>query len=244
MPSSQPEPPSCVYTDLATRAKVYVGGKKHAKDREWLAGHGICHVETCLDHSLLSEGFTLPEGIGSHQFNIGYDVGRIESFRKALQCIQDAIAKGHHVLLHCEAGVHRAATAAALCLMFIRRTSFSQACLSVAQHRYVEIDRAVLPRYCKCQGRRTAGWMPWIRLLEQEALSAVATLVQGQGRCQPAGRAHGGAGAPIQHELSATRHIHGPTPAPCVHKYICTYVCTCMHVCMHVRTYMRIFSRT
>ena len=131
-------------------------------------GENIC--QTCLGHSLRDERFALAAGVGSHQFNIGHHVGRIESFRNALRHTQTALRAGRSVLVHCEAGVHRTPTASALCLMFIQRCSFHDACVQVAGRRYVEIDRAVMPRYSKTLGRRTCGWMAWIRFLEQEAM--------------------------------------------------------------------------
>ena len=60
----------------------------------------------------------MPPGIRFHQFNIGYHNARVEAFHEALCHIRAALANGKSVIVHCEAGVHRAATMAALCLMF------------------------------------------------------------------------------------------------------------------------------
>ena len=117
------EVPSCVYVDPDTKAMLFVGGKAHAKNNDWLTKHNVGHVETCLDHSLRDERFALAAGVGSHQFNIGHHVGRIESFRNALRHTQTALRAGRSVLVHCEAGVHRAATASALCFMIIHARS-------------------------------------------------------------------------------------------------------------------------
>ena len=55
-----PEPPSLIYQDAATGGGLYLGGKTEAKNIEWLRAHSIVAVITCLDHTLLSEGFALP----------------------------------------------------------------------------------------------------------------------------------------------------------------------------------------
>ena len=74
-------------------------------------------------------------------FKIDYSEQRTKQFITLLGMVKRHLLNGRDVVIHCFAGVHRAATTTALLLCALRGTSFEQACSYVASKRVVQIEK-------------------------------------------------------------------------------------------------------
>jgi hypothetical protein len=73
-------------------------------------------------------------------FNIGYSDGRWATFMACYTMSVNMLVAGHDTILHCRAGVHRAATAFVLWCCFLFQQSFSHGWQMLSRFRNVEIE--------------------------------------------------------------------------------------------------------
>ena len=102
--------------------------------------------------------------------NIGYAPGRWQRFEHALQMSIRAVNLGGDVVVHCKSGVHRAALAFALNLMFLQAdTSFEDACKQLQEIRpQVDLPSIINPQP-RHDGRFSEDMNPWIRDCEKHS---------------------------------------------------------------------------
>jgi len=107
-----------VWQHPETGAKVFIGNQTASKTRSILANAGITHIVNCTDD--------MPNAFEGKDPSISYfrfDIYRYYSdldlrthkgvlhfFAKVFRWVDEAVANGHSVLIHCLAGAHRAGT--------------------------------------------------------------------------------------------------------------------------------------
>ena len=98
-----------------------------------------CKDERCPEVEAACRGTDTP---APKLFNIGYHHKREETFfDDILPSAKEALDNGRHVIMHCHAGVHRAALTYCIVTMHIRGCSFDQARQSLEQIRVVKINK-------------------------------------------------------------------------------------------------------
>eukprot|EP00929_Paragymnodinium_shiwhaense_P005528 TRINITY_DN10768_c0_g3_i1.p1 TRINITY_DN10768_c0_g3~~TRINITY_DN10768_c0_g3_i1.p1 ORF type:complete len:359 (-),score=61.91 TRINITY_DN10768_c0_g3_i1:55-1131(-) len=109
-------PLDCVYEDPTTRGKVFVGNREAASDRGLLFRLGIEYVINCQDEN--TENFfesdrrmtymRFPIAQFSRSESARTDAGALTCFAPAFRFVDEILARGGRVLVHCFAGMHRA----------------------------------------------------------------------------------------------------------------------------------------
>ena len=105
-------------------------------------------VVTCKDARVPSVNRACQDVLGSDPlfFNIGFAPDREGRFTKVYGAIQGALDTARHVILHCRAGVHRAALAATFVLMLARGESFAAARACLENVRRVKLKQIIEPQ--------------------------------------------------------------------------------------------------
>jgi len=96
-------------------------------------------------------------------WNIGHKGFRDRQFYPVLDCVKKCLNEGNDVIFHCKAGVHRAAAATSIMIMYLAGCTFEQARETVEARRYVEIDNFL---YGSAEDK-----MQWLGEWEREALA-------------------------------------------------------------------------
>jgi len=96
-------------------------------------------------------------------WNIGHQGFRNRQFYHVLDCVKTCLNEGNDVIIHCKAGVHRAAAATSIMIMYLAGCTFEQARETVEARRYVEIDDFL---YGSAEDK-----MQWLGEWEREALT-------------------------------------------------------------------------
>jgi protein tyrosine phosphatase len=106
-----------IWQNPSTNATIYVGDKRAARKMEILQTHNISHVVNCTDNM---RNFH-KHSIIYHRFDIG-SLGKssettVSTVRQMLEFVGTALICGQNVMVHCNAGAHRAGTTGVICLM-------------------------------------------------------------------------------------------------------------------------------
>ena len=127
-------------------------------------------VVTCKDRRVPSVNRACQDVLGSDPlfFNIGFAPDRERRFTEVYGAVKGALDRASHVILHCRAGVHRAALAATLVLMFARGESFAAAKACLENVRRVKLQQIIEPQQNK-YGRVTEDHRPYIKEWEFKA---------------------------------------------------------------------------
>jgi hypothetical protein len=105
-------------------------------------------------------------------FNIGYFKGREATFYEVLDDARKHLDHGNDVILHCRAGIHRAALSFCLMLMFFFRIRFQEARRRLETIRRVELDD-ILEGGQRDDGTWRRGHTEYIGVWEKTALSSM-----------------------------------------------------------------------
>lgn len=132
----------CVYEDAKTGGKVYVGGHVAAKNLNLLRKYKITKIVNCQDttsENFFETGnefgyFRFPVTSWSSAPRVETNAGVLQFFAPLFRFVDQALARGDNVLIHCLAGAYRSGTAAAAVLMH-RTTQSSTEALKELQRR-------------------------------------------------------------------------------------------------------------
>ena len=125
------DPCNAVYIHPKTRAVLYVGNHVCAANRNMLTEHGVRHIVFCQDsdgkcHFEGDPEFTylrFPISQWYHALGHGHTAVPhkrvLAYFAPLFDFVDEALAAGHNVLIHCLAGAHRAGTAGIASLMHL-----------------------------------------------------------------------------------------------------------------------------
>ena len=102
-------------------------------------------------------------------FNIGFYEARMNDFFDVHACIKEALDIGIAVIIHCRSGIHRAALATVLFLMFGYGISFKESRRWVESKRDVELDKIIRPRWDQVRNKYTEDHRLYIEDWSQHA---------------------------------------------------------------------------
>lgn len=110
-----------IWGDRQTGGKIFVGNQQAAQNAALLKQHGITHVINCTDNMPFFHANTFTY----LRFNVtfwsrgGEAAEAIHSFLKPMfEFVEQCLASGGSVLVHCLAGAHRAGTTGIMLLMY------------------------------------------------------------------------------------------------------------------------------
>ena len=138
-------PLDLMFEDSTSKCKLFCGDIQAARDLNILKRHEIGFVVNC--QGILSENYfegDEEENINYHRFPVALFGNAIKAqplsaynyFHPHLIKIDEALADGRNVLIHCAAGAHRAATVTAAFLLWRRHVSFEQLETYMTDRRY------------------------------------------------------------------------------------------------------------
>eukprot|EP00930_Biecheleria_cincta_P100187 TRINITY_DN91802_c0_g1_i1.p1 TRINITY_DN91802_c0_g1~~TRINITY_DN91802_c0_g1_i1.p1 ORF type:complete len:294 (-),score=49.98 TRINITY_DN91802_c0_g1_i1:9-860(-) len=119
-----------LWTHPTSGAKLYVGNESTAMSAQELAKHQITRIVRCLDYEGIPGSFESALEYRYLHFPIGWwreapgcksQRGAARILAPLLGFVEEALAEGSSVLIHCLAGAHRAGTAGIACLMHLCR---------------------------------------------------------------------------------------------------------------------------
>jgi len=123
-PRSDYNPMDPIFQDTSTGGTIYVGNQSAASGQTLLAQKKISHIVNCTDD--MANYFEESGKIAYYRFNVSFwrravnnTHASVHRFcRPLFQFVDDALANGGNVLVHCLAGAHRAGTTGCLLLMY------------------------------------------------------------------------------------------------------------------------------
>ena len=122
----------------------------------------ICKDERCPEVEAACRGTDTP---APKLFNIGYHRKREETFfNDILPSVKEALDNGRDAVIHCRAGVHRAALSYCFVTMHIQGCSFDKSSQSLELIRAVKIDEILRPS-CRRNGTWTEDHMQYLHTL-------------------------------------------------------------------------------
>lgn len=123
-----------------------------------------CKDERCPEVEAACRGTDTP---APKLFNIGYHRKREETFfNDILPSVKEALDNGRDAVIHCRAGVHRAALSYCFVTMHIQGCSFDKARQSLELIRAVKIDEILRPT-CRRNGTWTEDHMQYVHTWER-----------------------------------------------------------------------------
>ena len=142
--------------------EIWLGGEEALDNPTFV--RGVHLIISAYDHLP-----RLPDGERMHlQFNIAYGPDRTRQFYKVMTELKTGFDEGKKCFVHCRAGVHRAATATAIFLMYGLQITFLSAVALVEKARpIVQIQEVVAAT--NRHGRQQEPWLVWIKKWEEDA---------------------------------------------------------------------------
>ena len=130
-----------IYQDPATSGCIYVGDHTAAESEAILKDRGITHIVNCTDDlPLYHEGHFryLRFHAAGWSSLVDFTHSSVMRFVEPLfGFVDEALATGNSVLVHCLAGAHRAGTTGCLLLMRMHDESPAEATMRAKSHRSV-----------------------------------------------------------------------------------------------------------
>lgn len=146
---------------------IYVGNQTAAANQDLLAAHGITHVVNCtIGASQIPNFFEKTGQIRYYRFSISHwqmytddSDQSIDAFTKDLfGFIEQAVASGESVMVHCLAGAHRAGTTGCACLIYFADMDVRTAIRSAKKCRSIIDPIGSLPDFLvRLQRAKEAG---------------------------------------------------------------------------------------
>lgn len=133
----------CVYQHPNTGAKVFIGNIDAAKSFNILKANGIRRVINCQDTTAPNfheknpefQYFRFPVAWWQRAPNMDTDEGVLRFFAPVFSWVDECLASGEHVMIHCLAGAHRAGTTGVATVMHLTKADFRTALVATKRIR-------------------------------------------------------------------------------------------------------------